>query len=338
MKNILTDRRIPVFLSLLVFSVLSSWAQSIKVYVSPPGNNTTNVVVSDPQTITTQAFSTTGTGWAATAPSFTTIAGLGKYYKISGTSTVIEDNQYGAGIGSYLAISQVAKIGIRLNEDKNYFGFAWCAGDAENEIQVYYKGQLLLTYTTANVISFLPKSPSQVITATDNSTYNSSSYYGKFSDTGTNPNEPYAYLHIYGSGGIVFDSLAFSQAAGTGTFETDNHSVVSGTLSSLPGTLTKVYEATAGTAASEQTICTGIAPADLTLTGSVGNIQWQVSANNSAWSNISGAITSTLTSATMGVLTTTRYYRAAVSSGSTVAYSNTIKITVSASVGGTTKW
>ena len=216
---------------------------------------------------------------------------MGKYYKISGTSTVIDDNQYGAGTGTYLAIGEQAKIGLKLNEDKNYFGFAWCAGDAENEVQVYYKGALLLTYTTANVIAFLPKS-GVTITANDNSTYNSSFYYGKFSKTETNSNEPYAYLHIYGSGGIVFDSLAFSQAAGTGTFETDNHSVVSGILASPPGT----------------------------------------------WSTISAATTPTLTSASMGVLTATRYYRAAVSSGSTVAYSNTIKITVSASVGGVTKW
>jgi len=87
--------------------------------------------------------------------------------------------------------------------------------------------------------------------------------------------------------------------------------------------------AIAGTASSNQNVCTGTSPLPLNLTGFTGTIQWQVSTNNSTWSNISGATSSTLSSAQMGSLTSIRYYRAIVSSGScTSATSNTIMITI----------
>ncbi|MEI6576041.1 MAG: hypothetical protein WCO63_07695 [Bacteroidota bacterium] len=318
---------------ILTLSALQVRAQtnSIKVYVSPPADNTSNVIVTNPQTLTSMSFSTTGADWAAAPPTGTNISNLGKYFKISGTSSVIGDNDYGAGTGSYLGISETAKVGLKLNEDKNYFGFAWCAGDVGNQIQVYHNGQLLLTYTTADVMTFLPKSPNQVITATNASTYNSSDYYGKFTSKGTNNNEPYAYLHIYSTGSIVFDSLVFTQdtpGSVIGTFETDNHSVVSGTLAALPGSWAKVYEATAGTAASDQSVCSGNTPSDLSLSGSSGTIQWQVSSDGNTWSGISGATSTPLTSVQIGALSASRYYRAAVTSGSSTAYSNVITITV----------
>ena len=316
-----------IFLMLVVpFSLHAQ--NSIQVYVSPPSDNSTNVVVSNPQILTTMPFNTTGTGWAAAPPTGTTIANLGKYYTLSGSSSVVSDNDYGAGTGSYLGISASSKVGLKFNEDKNYFGFTWCAGDVGNQIQVYHAGQLLLTYTTSNVMDFLPKTPNKVITATDNSTYNSSAYYGKFTNRSMDANEPYAYLHLYSSGTMVFDSLVFSQAAGNGTFETDNHSVVSGLLTNLPGTWTTVYEAAAGTASSDQIFCNGNTPSNITLTGSVGSIQWQVSTNKMDWTNISGATSAILSGSQMGMLTQTRYYRAAATSGSTSAYSNTITVTV----------
>ena len=87
--------------------------------------------------------------------------------------------------------------------------------------------------------------------------------------------------------------------------------------------------AVGGVVTSNQNICTSTSPTGLTLTGSVGTIQWQVSTNNSTWTNISGATSSTLTSAQMGVLTSNRYYRAILTSGScTNATSNSIMITV----------
>ena len=86
-----------------------------------------------------------------------------------------------------------------------------------------------------------------------------------------------------------------------------------------------------GTVSGNQSICTGTSPAALTLSGSVGTIQWQVSTNNTSWTNISGATTSTLTSAQMGTLTSQRFYRAILTSGvCPSATSNVVIITINA--------
>jgi gliding motility-associated-like protein len=74
----------------------------------------------------------------------------------------------------------------------------------------------------------------------------------------------------------------------------------------------------AGTVSADQNICSGDSPSPITLSGSIGNVQWQ-SANNFNFTNgvaiVSGANTTTLSSAQMGTLTATKYYRAIVSNG-----------------------
>ncbi len=84
-----------------------------------------------------------------------------------------------------------------------------------------------------------------------------------------------------------------------------------------------------GTASSDQTICNNTQPANITLAGNTGTIQWQSSANNSTWNPISGATASPLTSAQMGALTAITYYRANVTNGiCSSAPSNTITISI----------
>ncbi|CAM3626591.1 gliding motility-associated C-terminal domain-containing protein [Flavobacterium chungbukense] len=86
----------------------------------------------------------------------------------------------------------------------------------------------------------------------------------------------------------------------------------------------------AGTISAAQTICSGTAPQDLTLTGYTGTIQWQSSANNSTFNDIIGATNAVLTSAQMGTLTANTYYRAVVKSGlCTAANSASVLITIS---------
>jgi hypothetical protein len=83
------------------------------------------------------------------------------------------------------------------------------------------------------------------------------------------------------------------------------------------------------TASSNQTICSGTSPANLTLTGSATTIQWQSSTNNINFTNIAGATSATLTAGQMGTLNTTTYYRANVTNtGCTSSTSNTVTITV----------
>jgi hypothetical protein len=92
------------------------------------------------------------------------------------------------------------------------------------------------------------------------------------------------------------------------------------TPSSNPGTIT-----------SNQTICTGSAPANLISNNTNGVLQWQYASNIAGpWNNIAGANSSILTSGQMGALTTTRYYRLVSTNGSCPsATSNIVTITVS---------
>ncbi len=91
------------------------------------------------------------------------------------------------------------------------------------------------------------------------------------------------------------------------------------------GRIDVTYTPVGGTASADQTICSGSQPADITLSGYAGTIQWQISTNNSTWSNISSATAATLTAAQMGTLTATRYYRAYVSGS---VYSTTVTVNV----------
>ena len=103
-------------------------------------------------------------------------------------------------------------------------------------------------------------------------------------------------------------------------------------LSLTSNVITKTINQNAigGTASSNQTICSGTSPSNLSLFGYTGNIQWQVSTNLTTWSNITSATSATLTSAQMGTLTATRYYRAYVTNSNCLtSYSNTITISIS---------
>ena len=109
--------------------------------------------------------------------------------------------------------------------------------------------------------------------------------------------------------------------------------VVSGTCtpsvtSNVSGSITIVPSSIGGTASGSSTVCSGTNSSQLSLSGNTGSIQWQVSSDNSSFSDISGATSGTYTASN---LTATRYYRAKVTnSPCTQAYSNTVTVTVNA--------
>lgn len=137
--------------------------------------------------------------------------------------------------------------------------------------------------------------------------------------------------HLYGGAGGTTYSTG-PENAGNGGYRGNNY--VNGASSTITngntswtsaGRIEITYTAVGGTASSNQTICSGIQPANITLTGYAGTIQWQVSTNNSTYTNISGATSATLTSAQMGALTATRYYRAYLSGS---VYSTVVTVNV----------
>ncbi len=118
-------------------------------------------------------------------------------------------------------------------------------------------------------------------------------------------------------------------ANSSGTYNVVATNPVTGCSSAQASTVVVVNQSIGGTASSNQTICTGTQPADITLTGNTGTIQWQVSLDNNAFADISGATAATLTAAQMGTLSATRYYRAVVTNGvCSSENSNVVTVTV----------
>jgi hypothetical protein len=96
-------------------------------------------------------------------------------------------------------------------------------------------------------------------------------------------------------------------------------------------TITITAGASTGTVSADQTICSNTTPSDLSISNSVGSIQWQSSttSSTSGFTNIVGATSATLLGSTIGNLSVTTYYRALLSYNScTPISSNVITVTV----------
>lgn len=102
-----------------------------------------------------------------------------------------------------------------------------------------------------------------------------------------------------------------------------------GCTSSVTSSVTVSPVSVGGTASSSQIVCAGTQPNDITLTGYVGAIQWQVSTDNQNWTNINGATSAILTSAQLGSINVSSYVRAVVTNSvCSSSNSNTVTITL----------
>ena len=153
------------------------------------------------------------------------------------------------------------------------------------------------------------------------------------------------YLHLLDASGTVLQSnddngplcagtqssLQRQLSVGTYYIVTEGYSSYSGNLVlslSLTGMQTPLVAGTLSPPT--QSIAYNTAPANLsttTATGGAGSYtyQWQISADNSNWANLSGA---TATSYGPPALTASIYYRIKITSGSETVYTNTATITV----------
>ena len=98
---------------------------------------------------------------------------------------------------------------------------------------------------------------------------------------------------------------------------------------SVYATVTVTPLAAAGFISEDQTICYNTQPSDLSLTGSVGTVQWEWSTDNVTFTAINGATSAVLSGDLVGSLTQTTYFRAQLTSGScSTATSDVITVTV----------
>lgn len=130
---------------------------------------------------------------------------------------------------------------------------------------------------------------------------------------------------------LIPTSLNMS-AVGTYTFSTST--TVTGDVQASNNTVASVSNVTttalsiAGTVSADQTICPGTQPANLTLAGNTGTIQWQSSTDNFTYTDIIGATSATLTGATIGNLSVVTYFRVVVTNTPCAAV-NSAPVTIS---------
>ncbi|MFT3677753.1 MAG: T9SS type A sorting domain-containing protein [Chitinophagaceae bacterium] len=138
----------------------------------------------------------------------------------------------------------------------------------------------------------------------------------------------YQQVAVNSSGLLAY----YKMTNNTGTTVTDNTgNGRNGTLVNGPAwQASTVTKNSNGTLPANQSVNEDTEPADITITNfPYTTIQWQQSPDNSAWANINTATTATLTSALMGPLSQTTYYRARLDNGyGTYDYSDVVTATM----------
>jgi len=150
-------------------------------------------------------------------------------------------------------------------------------------------------------------------------------------------NDAAASSPYLGIGANTVYALPSASASYTATVSTPMPTVCTANAS----TSITVTPIVAGTAAGAQLLCYGM-PTDLTLTGnSHPVVKWQYASDalfTVGVTDIAASNLATLTSALMGTITATRYYRAVVNNGTCVANSNVIAVTYDSTTWNGTVW
>jgi hypothetical protein len=200
-------------------------------------------------------------------PTDLTPAGSTVTVAVSGICNVQAGGQYGGATRSDATAanggtrSNYANVGGGLIGDNTngatftfsapqvYLGIWWSAGSPQNRIRFYDGSSEVLSLTTADLFAAFGDAPtsgplntSNVLTAVDGTTTHPKHYYfghpaGHLANPPVNTapsnnaaSEPFVFLHVFGSGGLRFDSVKLDG----GGFEFDN--LVVSTIAQTPAT------------------------------------------------------------------------------------------------------
>jgi hypothetical protein len=181
--------------------------------------------------LVTETFNSFSTGTLSSSGSLA----IGSY---TSTGVVIKnaDAWGGAGgTGRYAYADAFKTLSVSITPSK-YVGFWWSAGNANNDVNIYGTGGVLLGSFDAEVIPNLigPKNSPNNVVAADGQTYSGSLYYGNPNGTfgqSASLNEPYAYVNLR----LRDPTLDFIRIDFTGErFEFDNVSVSSSYFAPVP--------------------------------------------------------------------------------------------------------
>jgi uncharacterized repeat protein (TIGR02543 family) len=194
---------------------------------------------------------TTGAGHCGdNQPAGVTITGTCNISAVSvyGGATALANNGTAtvAGAGSAYATTANANdpITVTLDSNNRYLGLWWSAGSPSNTVKFYNDNKLLLTMTTADIMTLLGTAPTNasswtaknndnagsLLTAVGGGTYRKVWYFGNprgytsttpSSIATVTPGEPFMYLHMFVGGALTFNKVVLSG----GGFEFDNLAV-----------------------------------------------------------------------------------------------------------------
>lgn len=194
-------------------------------YLSPPRAQATSVPGP-----TTENFDAFATGTLASGATGNLALGT---YSVAGAPAIHDAEVWGGagGTGKYLVVWSGSSFTVTLTQPSQYVGLWWSAGDGGNIVDVLdTQGQLLGTFTTANLTAFLGGAGS--VSALNGSQYPKADYYGNPNAAfAGNPGEPYAYVHLV----LSNTPRRIGQLVFRGTnFEVDNLSVTSTSVTPDP--------------------------------------------------------------------------------------------------------
>lgn len=200
-----------------LFASNSVSAQSLGLFLSPPGEQTTTRAGA-----TVEGFSGTAGAIGATG-NFAVGAWSGA---TAGVNRAAANSFGGAGgTGSYLGLSNGSQVSVTLTGDRKYVGFWWSAGNTGNTIEFYDDtNNLLATFTTNSLTTLL--SGGGNITAINGNQYAKAAYFGNPNPpSGRNTGEAYGYVNLLLQGTTVSFRRIVIRHAGGGGFELDNLAV-----------------------------------------------------------------------------------------------------------------
>ena len=181
-----------------VLAVLQPTSAAIVFSVEAPGIQQTSAAG-----VITETFDSLPLG-----PIGTYASPIGTY---RGGAVVASDAFGGANQTEYAAIgvqSGTASYDLTFTSTRTYFGFYWSAGDATNGVDFFSGGNVLQTFTIADIAPLL-----------------SAAHYAN-PNTGENESEPYVFVNFVSTNpASSFDRITFRNLSGGSGFESDNHTI-----------------------------------------------------------------------------------------------------------------
>ena len=146
----------------------------------------------------------------------------GNFY--SGASTTDSVPTTGGTASMMAVVPMGGAATFTLASPARYVGFHWEAGNRYDRVRLFSGNKLIADFSFETLMDALNDTNFQ--SADGLTTYTVADYYGN-PVSGQQGHEPYAYVHIFTSGGVTFDSVEISEDADSpGQFEFDNMAVL----------------------------------------------------------------------------------------------------------------